>query len=219
VDNDSGAEEATINGDEINGNSHTPTQMSNGNGTRLTGGRIAELLKEEREGATTPEPLGNSTNRYKATEDLDVTSEDGSLDALPRRAASPIDSMLSIPDDSPSVQVGSQHNPSSCTNVYLGLNSLLSRWQQHITFCCLEAWPRKSYPILPTFRQTLPVPSLEPKPLSTPRFLPSIPQSPLSYSFSKQSATTRSWRYRYLISTMGSCTMDEAEEDERSSVF
>jgi hypothetical protein len=107
VDNDSGAEEATINGDEINGNSHTPTQISNGNGTPLTGGRIAELLKEEREGATTPEPLGNGTNRYKATQDLEITSEDGSLDALPKRAASPIESMLSIPDDSPSVQVGS----------------------------------------------------------------------------------------------------------------
>lgn len=106
MDNDSGAEEATINGDEMNGNSHTPTQTHQENGTYSAVGRIAELLQEERENTITPEPLGNGTNRYKATQDLGSPSEDGSLDALPRRVGSPIDSMLSIPDDSPSVQVG-----------------------------------------------------------------------------------------------------------------
>lgn len=104
MDNDSGAEEATINGDEMNGNSHTPTQTHQENGTYSAVGRIAELLQEERENTITPEPLGNGTNRYKATQDLGSPSEDGSLDALPRRVGSPIDSMLSIPDDSPSVQ-------------------------------------------------------------------------------------------------------------------
>lgn len=105
-DNDSGAEEATINGDEVNGRAHTPTLGTAENGAHTAGGgRIAELLKEERQNADTPEPLGNGTNLYKATQDVYVTSEDGSLDALPRRPASPIDSMLSLPDDSPSVQV------------------------------------------------------------------------------------------------------------------
>jgi hypothetical protein len=109
VDNDSGAEEATINGDDLNRGTATPTQMDNENGVHPTGGRLADLLQEERENAITPEPLGNGINRYKATHDLESIekiSEDGSLDALPKRAGSPIDSMLSIPDDSPSVQVG-----------------------------------------------------------------------------------------------------------------
>jgi vacuolar protein sorting-associated protein 8 len=105
-DNDSGAEEATLNGDELNGGQVTPTQTSNENGTAPAGGRIAELLQEEREGASTPPQLGNGVNRYKAIRQIETHSEDGSLDALPRRADSPVDSMLSVPDDSPSVQVG-----------------------------------------------------------------------------------------------------------------
>src|ERR1035441_3825556 len=105
-DNDSGAEEATLNGDELNGGQVTPTQTSNENGSPAAGGRIAELLQEERKGASTPPQLGNGINRYKAIQQIESPSEDGSLDALPRRPDSPVDSMLSVPDDSPSVQVG-----------------------------------------------------------------------------------------------------------------
>jgi hypothetical protein len=105
-DNDSGAEEATLNGDELNGGQVTPTQTSNENGIAPAGGRIAELLQEEREGASTPPQLGNGINRYKAIQQMETPSEDGSLDPIPRRADSPVDSMLSIPDDSPSIQVG-----------------------------------------------------------------------------------------------------------------
>ncbi|KAH9220536.1 vacuolar assembly/sorting protein-like protein VPS8 [Leptodontidium sp. 2 PMI_412] len=103
VENDSGAEEATINGDDLNGGEHTPTRNTDDNG-RPAAGRIVELLEEARDDAPTPEQLGNGTNRYKAARQIDSPSEDGSLDALPQRAGSPIDSLLSVPDDSPSVQ-------------------------------------------------------------------------------------------------------------------
>ncbi len=105
-DNDSGAEEATLNGDEINGRALTPTQISNEDGTLPAGGRIVELLQEERDSASTPPRLGNGINHYKNVKQIDSPSEYGSPDALPRRTGSPIDSLLSVPDDSPSVQVG-----------------------------------------------------------------------------------------------------------------
>lgn len=103
VENDSGAEEATINGDDHNGGEHTPTRTADGNG-RPAAGRIVELLEEARDDAPTPDRMGNGTNRYKVARQIDSPSEDESLDALPRRAGSPIDSLLSVPDDSPSVQ-------------------------------------------------------------------------------------------------------------------
>ncbi len=105
-ENDSGAEETTLNGDEINGRAHTPTQASNKDGILPARGRIAELLQEERESASTPSQFGNGINHYKAAQERDSPSEDASPDALPRRTGSPIDSLLSVPDDSPSVQVG-----------------------------------------------------------------------------------------------------------------
>ena len=104
-DNDSGAEEATLNGDEVNGRAHTPTQSTYMDGTGPAGG-IAELLQEERDAATTPQQLGNGINHYRVVLQTDNVSEDGSLEPTPRRTGSPIDSLLSIPDDSPSVQVG-----------------------------------------------------------------------------------------------------------------
>lgn len=101
-ENDSGAEEATINGDTYNREEHIADAEDV---PSFIGGRISELLQEEREGASTPQPLGNGINRYKAAQQVESASEDGSLEALPRRTGSPIDSLLSIPDDSPSVQV------------------------------------------------------------------------------------------------------------------
>jgi hypothetical protein len=105
VDNDSGADEEAINGDashEIDGASR-PEGMETG--TQGRGGRIVELLQEELEQLPTPLPLGNGTNIYKEARNLENLSEDGSVDALPKRAGSPIDSLLSIPDDTPSIQV------------------------------------------------------------------------------------------------------------------
>ena len=103
---DSSAEEGTINGDEVAGNEHTATVETNENGTHPISGRIVELLQQERDNASTPQQLGNGTNRYKNAQNIDGASEDGSLEALPRRAGSPVDS---IPDDSPSVQVTRLH--------------------------------------------------------------------------------------------------------------
>jgi hypothetical protein len=108
ADNDSGAEEDTINGGGKSTGSHTPTREGATNGTQQTGERILELLEEERDDAPTPQLLGNGINRYKKIPHIDDVSEDGSSDALLRRPESPVDS---IPDDSPSVQVmlGSPH--------------------------------------------------------------------------------------------------------------
>jgi hypothetical protein len=102
VDNESGGEETTTNGDLSTGDGHTTTREPNGNGIDSNGGRIVELLQEERDRALTPDHSGNGINPYKSIPHIDDVSEDGSSDILPRRAPSPLDS---IPDDSPSVQV------------------------------------------------------------------------------------------------------------------
>ncbi|KAH6669442.1 vacuolar assembly/sorting protein-like protein VPS8 [Halenospora varia] len=104
VDNDSGAEEETINGDVIDNQRDDLADGNEGSKRKPGEGRIVELLQEEREGTLTPQPLGNGTNRYRNTGALESPSEDGSLDAIPHRPASPRESLLSIPDDSPSVQ-------------------------------------------------------------------------------------------------------------------
>lgn len=75
---------------------------------------ITELLEQERqldESSSSGKPAQDTgvVNRYKelAQGELDVASasDNGSADALPRRAGSPVDSTVSIPDDTPSVQV------------------------------------------------------------------------------------------------------------------
>lgn len=69
---------------------------------------ISELLEEERrQSLDQPATDTGVVNRYKelAHGEPDVASDNGSTDALPRRAGSPVDSTVSIPDDSPSVQV------------------------------------------------------------------------------------------------------------------
>ncbi len=71
---------------------------------------IAEAVEEElREDASNPAPVEGpvAASRYRQLlgDQADVSDEGSSMDDLPRRAASPIGSFLSIPDDSPSVQV------------------------------------------------------------------------------------------------------------------
>lgn len=69
---------------------------------------ISDLLEEELRQTSEEPPESNGLgNRYKAIlqEEADAVSENGSADALPRRTGSPLDSTVSIPDDSPSVQV------------------------------------------------------------------------------------------------------------------
>ena len=101
VDSDGGGDEDTITEDRKVGE-YTNTIKEDATWTHRAGGHIAELLQEERDAAPTPEQLGNGISRYKRISHIDDVSEDGSAEALPRRAESPIDS---IPDDSPSVQV------------------------------------------------------------------------------------------------------------------
>lgn len=108
MDTDSGVDEETINGDTPDVDRLAAKLDDSENGTRSGGGRIVELLQEERDGSSTPQPLGNSTSRYKSIPRIDDGSEDRSAEALPQRAASPIESIQSIPDDSPSVQVSRQ---------------------------------------------------------------------------------------------------------------
>ncbi len=70
---------------------------------------IAEMLEEERLSSATPVPIGNTSvgNRYRdlLEAQADTPSEDGSIDSLPRRAGSPVGSLLSVTDDAISVQV------------------------------------------------------------------------------------------------------------------
>ncbi|KAJ9151972.1 Vacuolar assembly/sorting protein VPS8 [Pleurostoma richardsiae] len=81
-------------------------------------GHIAELLEEARQSPSTPVPGSNGviTNRYRELlqDQFDSASEDGSTtDAIPRRAGSPVDSMLSVPDGSPSIQGSVLSSPGS----------------------------------------------------------------------------------------------------------
>jgi vacuolar protein sorting-associated protein 8 len=78
---------------------------------------IVEILEEERQTSATPVPIGNGSvaQRYRALVEsqAEVASEDGSADGLPRRAGSPVESLLSVPDRSPSVQGSLISSPSS----------------------------------------------------------------------------------------------------------
>ncbi|CAL3972474.1 unnamed protein product [Diplocarpon coronariae] len=101
VETDSGVEEVAISGDAVNSGGHTSTEDGAG---MLSAGRIAEPLEEARDAAPASQQLGNGANRYGVARQTDDSSGDESMDAPPRRAGSPIESLLSVPDDSPSVQ-------------------------------------------------------------------------------------------------------------------
>jgi len=128
-DNDSGAEEETVNGDLENQHGDTEEEVKLDNGIPARNGRIVELLQEELEGVTTPPPLGNGTNVFKTNTHLNNPSEDGSEDAIPPRTGSPVDSLLSVPDDTPSVQVLMLSNE-TCTQLIIpiGLCPVVSWW-------------------------------------------------------------------------------------------
>ncbi|KAI0380227.1 Golgi CORVET complex core vacuolar protein 8-domain-containing protein [Hypomontagnella monticulosa] len=77
---------------------------------------IADIIEEERKGIISEEPAENGVvaNRYRQLlRDRDDASEEGSAEGIPRRAGSPIDSLLSIPDDSPSLQGSMVSSPGS----------------------------------------------------------------------------------------------------------
>ncbi|KUI58702.1 hypothetical protein VP1G_05966 [Cytospora mali] len=67
---------------------------------------ISDLLEEElQQSSEQPPEADGIVNRYKEIlqEEADAVSDNGSPDALPKRFGSPVDSTLSVPDDSPSV--------------------------------------------------------------------------------------------------------------------
>ncbi|KAH8813143.1 Golgi CORVET complex core vacuolar protein 8-domain-containing protein [Xylogone sp. PMI_703] len=104
---DSGAEEDTTKEPQPQNDATDATATDNGrgqNGVRSNGSRFVELLEEERKEISTPTPLGNGVNRYKAMQQqVDGASEDGSVDVLPQEVRSPVGSFPSNPDDTPSV--------------------------------------------------------------------------------------------------------------------
>jgi hypothetical protein len=81
-------------------------EMRNGENESLDGNIISEILEEERAGASTPIPLANGGlgHVYKRLE-LEEDSKSEASEKTQKRSASPAESMGSIPDDTPSVQV------------------------------------------------------------------------------------------------------------------
>lgn len=76
----------------------------------LDQGHIADVLEEElHDDVSNSPPVQGSiaASRYHQLlrDQADVSDAGSSMDGLPRRAGSPIGSLLSVPDDSPSVQV------------------------------------------------------------------------------------------------------------------
>ncbi|RYP29975.1 hypothetical protein DL767_006458 [Monosporascus sp. MG133] len=79
-------------------------------------GHIAEILEEERQEEAESGPPANNplSSRYRQLlRDADDVSEEGSSEGLPRRVGSPIGSLQSVPDDSPSVQGSILSSPGS----------------------------------------------------------------------------------------------------------
>ncbi len=110
---------------------------------------IADILEEvKQDDALQESSSANGTviqNRYRelATDAHDDSSEDGPQDAgprdaLPARVGSPIDSLLSIPDDTPSVQVWHELMPigtrNSIADTVLGHRDPLPR-PPAVAFC------------------------------------------------------------------------------------
>jgi hypothetical protein len=71
---------------------------------------IADALDDEQRSTDSPMPSAGPSSiahRYRelVEAERETASELGSTDSIPRLAGSPRDSMLSVPDDSPSIQV------------------------------------------------------------------------------------------------------------------
>ncbi|KAI0141550.1 Golgi CORVET complex core vacuolar protein 8-domain-containing protein [Xylariaceae sp. FL1272] len=77
---------------------------------------LEEVIEEDAQDATTTlAERGSISQHYRHVlrEQEDNASDDASLDGLPRRAGSPMDSLLSVPDESPSVQGSLLSSPGS----------------------------------------------------------------------------------------------------------
>lgn len=87
------------------GNSEDDGEQPRRRGRRRSS--ISEMLEEELAAGVSPEPVGNGVHGkgYKIIDTAEGHFDDGSQDGTPPRNGSPVDSMLSIPDDTPSIQV------------------------------------------------------------------------------------------------------------------
>ncbi|KAI5864678.1 Golgi CORVET complex core vacuolar protein 8-domain-containing protein [Durotheca rogersii] len=75
---------------------------------------IAEPQRQDSIASESPTENGVIANRYRQLlRDHEDASDEGSSDGLPRRAGSPVDSLLSGPDDSPSLQGSMVSSPGS----------------------------------------------------------------------------------------------------------
>ncbi|KAI1827227.1 Golgi CORVET complex core vacuolar protein 8-domain-containing protein [Xylaria intraflava] len=81
------------------------------------GERVPQVLSDEFLGVSATSPASGSfaASRYRQLfrEEADVSDDGSSMGVLPRRAESPVNSLLSVPDDSPSVQGSVFSSPSS----------------------------------------------------------------------------------------------------------
>ncbi|KAK4241552.1 Golgi CORVET complex core vacuolar protein 8-domain-containing protein [Achaetomium macrosporum] len=86
---------------------------------------IADILEEEDRPSEPPTPgAGPSSSAHPSRElveaEHETVSENGTTDAIPRLAASPMGSMLSVPDDTPSLQGSVISSPGSGVLPYRG---------------------------------------------------------------------------------------------------
>ena len=95
---------------------HSPGSSAAAAPAATTAG-TGELGEEQ----TSPAPInGSLSNRYRQIlqEQRDQLSDSSSVDNAPRRAASPIGSALSVPDDAASAQVWATAHPSEELKTY-----------------------------------------------------------------------------------------------------
>lgn len=141
-------EDLSLAGDVDSDNGDTINDAPEEAGVGVGRGAVGSLDSDDDEPDHHPAPVaignGSVTNRYREImqqqhqDGSDVSSlENSSFHGLPKRAGSPIDSVLSGPDDTPSIQVGILL--SLLGQAYLTCIGFLYlfTWQQHSTICSL----------------------------------------------------------------------------------
>jgi len=123
---------------------------------------LAEVLEEERhraEASALPDTRFPNSGHRHLLQERDDASESGSAEGLPHRAGSPIESLLSVPDDTPSIQGSVLSSPGSSL-----LPSVASRPGLNSPTPSFRPFDRR-------FQSRIPSPSsLSPRP-SSPAFL------------------------------------------------
>lgn len=197
----------------------------------LEEGHVVDILEEERQAAGTPvQQIGNGSISHlyrdiiEAEAGTDTASENGSIDDIPRRAGSPIDSLLSVPGYSPSIQVWTMDSVMLVSRddaklaIYIGFGNIIPK-QQRPPFRCIQTRLEQPDPVLQTLRPQIPIANiLSQHPLSAP-FIACVPSGPQQKRVSEQPITARCRRNRHPVSTMGSRAMDETQEVKRTGIL